>query len=427
MPYQSDKQRKYMHAQHPEIAAKWDKESRPQMKGEQAGVGHKNTEIKGGAKELATGAGIAALVTNHKPLTNQALRLNDTIANRRRAKWTGAYGMGRRGERVEAPQPTKVRRLRTDPGQTKGAARRAAKKESYASRRRLSGHLNQITATQNRAGRIIRVPGKITAMGAGIATAAPLMYHGGHRIASEIDRVEGLDRPKGRVRKAETKNTQDWNRAAVGGTLGGAAYVGAGFAGKPYEKRLRNRIKTGEGDPDRATQYRQTEAAHAKKMGMTGKEKLGDPKFVPFYRKYPKELPGAGYRRTLSYTHGGKTQLIGSGLTTAAAATAAVKMGRRRDQKKGTLVRKDDIPAMGEYRYLLPNIRQEVEWGIPEERQNPISPVQMMAAANLAASGYADVKRRWPIGKKKRRERGMLKLGIAQQLGNQPFGFGVAS
>jgi hypothetical protein len=25
MPYKSDKQRRYMHAQHPEIAARWDK------------------------------------------------------------------------------------------------------------------------------------------------------------------------------------------------------------------------------------------------------------------------------------------------------------------------------------------------------------------------------------------------------------------
>ena len=26
MPYKSDKQRRYMHAKHPEIAARWDKE-----------------------------------------------------------------------------------------------------------------------------------------------------------------------------------------------------------------------------------------------------------------------------------------------------------------------------------------------------------------------------------------------------------------
>lgn len=28
MPYASDKQRKYMHAKHPEIAARWDKEGK---------------------------------------------------------------------------------------------------------------------------------------------------------------------------------------------------------------------------------------------------------------------------------------------------------------------------------------------------------------------------------------------------------------
>lgn len=28
MPYKSDKQRKYMHAKHPDIAARWDKEAK---------------------------------------------------------------------------------------------------------------------------------------------------------------------------------------------------------------------------------------------------------------------------------------------------------------------------------------------------------------------------------------------------------------
>jgi hypothetical protein len=29
MPYKSDKQRKFMHAKHPEIAKRWDKEEKP--------------------------------------------------------------------------------------------------------------------------------------------------------------------------------------------------------------------------------------------------------------------------------------------------------------------------------------------------------------------------------------------------------------
>lgn len=33
MPYQSDKQRRYMHAKHPEIAARWDEEEKKDGKG----------------------------------------------------------------------------------------------------------------------------------------------------------------------------------------------------------------------------------------------------------------------------------------------------------------------------------------------------------------------------------------------------------
>ena len=32
MPYKSDKQRKFMHAKHPEIAKRWDKEAKPTPK-----------------------------------------------------------------------------------------------------------------------------------------------------------------------------------------------------------------------------------------------------------------------------------------------------------------------------------------------------------------------------------------------------------
>ena len=37
MPYVSDKQRRYMHSQHPEIAAKWDKEAKKKKKKKKVG------------------------------------------------------------------------------------------------------------------------------------------------------------------------------------------------------------------------------------------------------------------------------------------------------------------------------------------------------------------------------------------------------
>lgn len=44
MPYKSDKQRKFMHAKHPEIAKKWDKEEKAK-KGD-AKKGGKSTKKK---------------------------------------------------------------------------------------------------------------------------------------------------------------------------------------------------------------------------------------------------------------------------------------------------------------------------------------------------------------------------------------------
>lgn len=46
MPYKSNAQRKYMHAQHPEIAAKWDAEMRPK--------GHKS-KVKSAARKAFGG------------------------------------------------------------------------------------------------------------------------------------------------------------------------------------------------------------------------------------------------------------------------------------------------------------------------------------------------------------------------------------
>lgn len=47
MPYASDKQRKFMHAVHPEIAKRWDEEIRKQKKrGDKHGRGHEEVKKK---------------------------------------------------------------------------------------------------------------------------------------------------------------------------------------------------------------------------------------------------------------------------------------------------------------------------------------------------------------------------------------------
>jgi hypothetical protein len=50
MPYASDKQRKFMHARHPEIAARWDKEIREE-KGNRKKHGRKKGERKSAGRK----------------------------------------------------------------------------------------------------------------------------------------------------------------------------------------------------------------------------------------------------------------------------------------------------------------------------------------------------------------------------------------
>ncbi len=60
MPYKSDKQRRYMHAKHPEIAARWDKETGGKVAAKPAkksaakkAAGKKGNPFAERAKELA--------------------------------------------------------------------------------------------------------------------------------------------------------------------------------------------------------------------------------------------------------------------------------------------------------------------------------------------------------------------------------------
>ena len=46
MPYKSDKQRKYMHAKHPDIAARWDKETGGKVVRKKAKAAAKKTTRK---------------------------------------------------------------------------------------------------------------------------------------------------------------------------------------------------------------------------------------------------------------------------------------------------------------------------------------------------------------------------------------------
>ena len=56
MPYKSDKQRRYMHAKHPEIAKRWDKEMKNPVVGKAAKAAAKKAVAKNLAKKSAVSA-----------------------------------------------------------------------------------------------------------------------------------------------------------------------------------------------------------------------------------------------------------------------------------------------------------------------------------------------------------------------------------
>lgn len=108
---------------------------------------------------------------------------------------------------------------------------------------------------------------------------------------------------------------------------------------------------------------------------------------------------------------------VGGGLIALGAGGAVLSHERNK-------VRKDD--QTGHYPYLLPSIRTEMQIGIPETRMNPISPMQMMAASNIAAKGVKDLKSRNPFGRGERIRRGVVQLALGSSMLSSPLGYGVS-
>jgi hypothetical protein len=80
--------------------------------------------------------------------------------------------------------------------------------------------------------------------------------------------------------------------------------------------------------------------------------------------------------------------------------------------------------ADGEYPYLLPNIRYEMQLGIPATRMNPISPLQMLSASNIVAEGYRKVRSPNPLFQVKRTKQGVYQIAQGTEMMNQPLGMG---
>lgn len=321
--------------------------------------------------ETAAGLGAMGLGFNYKS-AERGIRIgNERLRDRRLAGSRAQYGADLASADARAANRTVLAQMSgqaRDANKLKSiktewkADRKAAGKAAGARTARIGGQHNQVARFMNKKGRF------------GIAAAgvigAPLAWHGGRSYFEKAD-------------------ARDFDRAAAGAALGGLAYQTPGWVGKikvptqisleqkqgrgprvpkvksrSYEQKLRTKINLADAAP--------IEREHMKRMGLPPDAKPGDPRYVKFYRTYPKELPGWRYRRALSYTHGGKTQMGGM----AAAATLGAALNMRRGQNVAKSTNVNEYPNLPEY------IREEQ---IPRTRRNPINPLAMYSAGLIMA------------------------------------------
>lgn len=124
-------------------------------------------------------------------------------------------------------------------------------------------------------------------------------------------------RGKGTVQKYTRRQADAF---AVGTLAGGGAYQEASYHLKGADRRAEAKIADD-------AHLKAVLRAHQKTHGINQKGHrtvAGDPAWKGYFRNYPKSLPGSRLKRTLSYTHGGKTGFaltsavgLGTGLTAA--------------------------------------------------------------------------------------------------------------
>jgi len=150
-------------------------------------------------------------------------------------------------------------------------------------------------------------------LGAGIPLGLGMAWHGSRSYADD------------RVGKAI--DSKDVDAAAVGGSVGLAAYQAPSFA----EWAVRSRR-----EKKQTPQQRARAESWKREYGVQGAQK-GDPRWKKAYRNYPKDLPGARTARAMSRMYVGRT---GMALSTAAAtggAIGAIKLANRDSVDKALL------------------------------------------------------------------------------------------
>ena len=258
---------------------------------------------KTGAASLAGGTGLVGASMGIGPLEQ---RINAGAERRNAARLQQIqrpYGYDAVGRPAKDPR-ARARRS----GFTPSAS---AKEEAKELVRRKHGAINEFNRTKMRGIPLKYQAGRKWAL-AGAGGLA--LWHGGRQS------VDKADQPGVRRR--------DVDRAAGGALVGIGAYQAPHYAMKPHDRAAERRIAADNDLRREAREYRTS-------SGLPRNAKLGDPRWVGYFRNYPKHLPGGRSKRIFAHTHAGKT---GAALTAGAGALGAAGMvatGRRQDRHVG--------------------------------------------------------------------------------------------
>ena len=199
---------------------------------------------------------------------------------------------------------------------------------SKAARKKAAGAVSELNRVRNsRLRAVSRVTGRaprIAAMSTAMMSGTALAWHGGRNaVEKQLDH-------------------NDVDAGMAGALIGAAGYQGAMYATKPIDRKFERQLA------QESPEVRAKLAAHRSRTGVSGSTPIGDPKWLKYHRTYPMRLPGAKFKRGMSYAHAGKT---GVALTSAAAASAALigvqgnRTARRSKVGKALLVPRVRVPG----------------------------------------------------------------------------------
>lgn len=126
---------------------------------------------------------------------------------------------------------------------------------------------------------------------------------------------------------------RDVDAGMAGALTGGMAYQQGSYALKRLDRKYEAQIKADPVLRRKAQDYRA-------KSGRPRNAPPGHKSWVPYFRNYPKDLPGGKMKRTLARTHAGKSGVVLTGAAAAATGIGALEASRRLRNRNGKNVSK---------------------------------------------------------------------------------------